>query len=178
MNSFGFYIDCTQEQTNAISEIPQVLPLIYCFLRGKEQSCKIPKIPAQAKGVKERRENEMQGQIVLDHTFTGLGENAHKYKMQIRTNTFCKWPQILKLSCYVFAVPQMPSCSHFNATLPKSFVTKPQRAMNMFIHSCFKNTVIHSSRASRKTEYLIVVCSARISLRYSVSMWIQKRRFF
>ena len=66
MNSFGFYIDCTQEQTNAISEIPQVLPLIYCFLRGKEQSCKIPKIPAQAKGVKERRENE----IVLDHTFT------------------------------------------------------------------------------------------------------------
>ena len=120
----------------------------------------------------------MQGQIVLDHTFTGPGENAHKYKMQIRTNTFCKWPQILKLSCYVFAVPQMPSCSHFNATLTKSFVTKPHRAMNMFIHSCFKNTVIHSSRASRKTEYLIVVCSARISLRYSVSMRIQKRRFF
>ena len=132
------HIDCTQQQTNAISEIPQVLALIYCFLRGKGQSCKIPKIPAQAKGVKESRENKMQGQIVLDHTFTGV--NAHKYKTQMRTNTFCKWPQILKLSCYVFAVPQMPKCSHFNATLPKSFVTKPQRAMNMFIHSCFKNT--------------------------------------
>ena len=50
-------MDCIQQQTNAISQIPQVAPLIYCFLRGKEQSCKIPKIPAQAKWVKEREWN-------------------------------------------------------------------------------------------------------------------------
>ena len=54
------------------------------------------------------------------------------------TNTFGKWPQILKLFCFLSC--RDAKLSTFECTLRKSFVRKPQRAMNMFIHGCFKNT--------------------------------------